>query len=56
MSLSEFDKLTVELLPALMIIPSAIKLPQYHVEGQKVVLEYRNEGKCIHALNIMINK
>ena len=44
MSLSEFDKLKVQLIPASMIIPSSIELPQYQVEEQRVVLEYMNQG------------
>ena len=45
MSMSEFDKQTVELLPGEMIIPSRIKLPQYHIEESRVKLEFRNEGR-----------
>ena len=45
MSMSEFDKQTVELLPGEMIIPSRIKLPQYQIEESRVKLEFRNEGR-----------
>ena len=44
MSLSEFDKQTVELIPDQMIIPRKIELPQYEVEQSRVSLEYINEG------------
>ena len=45
MSLSEFDKNSVELVPDKMIIPRKIKLPQYNVEEERVVLEYMNKGE-----------
>ena len=45
MSLSEFDKLTVELVPEKLMIPDTIELPQYHVEESIMRLEYRTEGK-----------
>ena len=45
MSLSEFDKLTVELVPERLMIPDTIELPQYHVEESKMRLEYRTDGK-----------
>ena len=45
MSLSEFDKQTVELRPAKMIIPSKIELPQYMVDENRVHLEYISRGK-----------
>ena len=43
MSLSEFDKETVELIPNKIIIPKTIELPQYQVEESKVSLEYMTE-------------
>ena len=43
MSLSEFDKETVELIPNKIIIPKTIELPQYKVEETKVSLEYMTE-------------
>ena len=45
MSLSEFDKLTVELVPEKLMIPDTIELPQYHVEESIMRLEYRTDGK-----------
>ena len=45
MSLSEFDKQTVELLPDTLIIPNKIKMPQYEINEKYVSLEYINNGK-----------
>ena len=44
MSLSEFDKETVELIPNKIIIPKTIELPQYQVEEAKVSLDYMTEN------------
>ena len=47
MSLSEFDKQTVELVPEEMIILRKIELPQYEVQEDSVSLEYMNEGNLL---------
>ena len=51
MSLSEFDKQTIELVPNQMIIPEMILLPQYEVEEAKTSLEYKNKGNARHIDN-----
>ena len=45
MSLTEFDKQTVELLPGTLTIPNKIEMPQYKIEEKHVKLEYINGGK-----------
>ena len=47
MSLSDFDKQTVALVPDRLIIPERIALPQYQVKEAMVLLEYRNEGNSM---------
>ena len=47
MSLSEFDKQTVELVPNEVIILRKIELPQYEVQEPRVSLEYMNKGNII---------
>lgn len=44
MSLSDFDKLSVELVPDKMINPQRIQLPQYEVEERQTRLELKNRG------------
>ena len=44
MSLSEFEKQNVELIPDEMIIPKKIELPQYQVDESRMRLEYMNPG------------
>ena len=45
LSLNEFDKRTVELVPDKISIPTKIELPQYLVDESRVTLEYVNKGK-----------
>ena len=54
MTLSEFDKQTVELVPNRIIIPEKIQLPQYEVEETKISLEYRNEGRSEKDPNVVL--
>ena len=56
MSLSEFDKQTVELIPSKVIIPNMIELPQYQVEESRVSLEYINKGNVAHLIFIVLFK
>ena len=55
MSLSEFDKLTVELVPNKMIIPRKIELPQYEIQESSVRLEYMNQGDII-KIHVFLNR
>ena len=51
MSLSEFEKQNVELIPDEMIIPKKIELPQYQVEESRVSLEFINKGAILELEN-----
>ena len=54
MSLSEFDKETVELIPNKIIIPKTIELPQYQVEEAKVSLEYMTENNKSQGIRMKV--
>ena len=47
MSLTEFDKQTVELLPDKIIVPGIIELPQYQVVEERIKLEYKDKGNIL---------